>query len=244
MALMQMGEGMWNRMARLHETVLTGRPVHDDRGEELYDYYVRHPQERGWHAAAMADLTDDAGTALAEQYDFAPYQEIVDIGGSMGLLLSKILPAAAHANGTVVDRPQIVEQARANAGAYGLGDRLSFTGGDFFASDLPRGDLYLLKTVLCDWGDENASRILANAFRCTPPGGRLAVIDWVRPAGPEPSELDIMSISLEVVTGGRIRTEAEFVTLIESVGYRFDSAVTVASRERSRPWYVLQATRP
>jgi SAM-dependent methyltransferase len=244
MALMQMGEGMWNRMARLHETVLTGRPIRDDRGEELYDYYTRYPEERGWHAAAMADLTTDAGQAMAEQYDFGPYHEIVDIGGSMGLLLSKVLPAAPHVHGTVVDRPPIVENAREVARTYGLGDRLSFFGGDFFASDLPKGDLYLLKTVLCDWGDENAARILANAFRCTPPGGKLAVIDWVRPDDPAPHELDIMSISLEVVTGGRVRTEAEFVALIESVGYRFDSTKTVASRARSRPWYVREATRP
>jgi hypothetical protein len=243
-ALMNTSEGMWSRMARLPETVLTGRPTRDANGEDLYGYYRHNPRERGWHAAAMAGLGADAGDALARHYDFRAYSGIVDVGGSTGVLLSRVLAAAAHASGTVFDLPGIVEAGREAASAYGLGERLAFVGGSFFTDDTPKGDLYLIKQVLCDWGDEDAARILANTYRCAPAGSRLAVIEWVRPAGPEPDDMDIMSLCLGVVTGGRVRTEAEFVSLIEGVGYRFEAAVDVPSGNSPRPWNVLQAVRP
>ncbi|MEO6089943.1 MAG: methyltransferase [Umezawaea sp.] len=244
MALMNMSEGMWSRMSRLPETILTGRPVRDANGEDLYDYYAHNPSERGWHAAAMADLSNDAGLALAEQFDFGPYNKVVDIGGSMGVLLSKVLTAASHVSGTVFDLPKIVESAQQAAPAYRLGDRLVFEGGNFFSDDVPKGDLYLIKQVLCDWSDEDAARILANTYRGAPSGSVLAVVEWARPDDPQPNHLDIMSLCLEVVTGGRVRTESEFVALIESVGYRFEAATTVASGISPRPWNVLQAVRP
>lgn len=243
-ALLNTSEGMWSRMARMHETIVTGQPTRDANGENLYEYYRHNPRERAWHAAAMADLSADAGDAMAQHYDFRPYAGIVDVGGSMGVLLAKILAAAPRASGTVFDLPGIVEPARQAAPAYGLGERLTFVGGSFFTDDTPKGDLYLIKQVLCDWDDDDAARILANIYRCAPAGSRLAVIEWVRPAGPAPDEMDIMSLCLGVVTGGRVRTEAEFVSLIERVGYRFEGVVDVPSGTDTRAWNVLQAVRP
>jgi SAM-dependent methyltransferase len=245
MTMMNMGEGMWNRMGRLHETVLTGHPVRDAQGDDLYGYYEHNQRERAWHAAAMADFSVDAGRGLAEHYDFSPYAEIVDVGGSLGVLLSHVLGAAPQARGTVFDVPDIVERGRAAAvDAAPPADRIDFVEGNFFEDAPPPADLYLMKQVLCDWSDENAARILANVHRGAPSGSRLAVVDWTRPAGPEPDHIDMMSLCLQVVTGGRVRTEAEFAALIEGAGFRFESAVTVPSGLNPRPWTVLQAVRP
>jgi O-methyltransferase domain len=244
MVLMNTTHGMWSRMARLHETVLTGQPVVDDAGEDLYGYYARSPHERGWHADAMAGLSVDAGQNIAAHYDFTPYSTIVDVGGSLGVLLSRILAAAPHAKGVVFDLPAIVARARRTPPAGAVGGRLDFTEGSFFTDRLPPADLYLIKQVLCDWGDDDAARILANCFRSAPSGSRLVVVEWVRPAGPEPSSLDLMSLCLQVVTGGRARTESDFVRLIEGAGYQYESCVTVPSTVSPRPWNLLQAIRP
>ncbi|MEV5708046.1 methyltransferase [Actinoallomurus sp. NPDC052274] len=242
--LMNTTPGIWNRAARLHESVLTGRMVLDEAGENLYEYYGHHPQERSWHAAAMADLSIDAGEVIAEHYDLSAYSTIVDVGGSWGVLLSRVLRAAPHAKGMVFDLPGIVEGGREATAGSDVADRLSFVEGSFFADAPPAGDLYIIKQVLCDWGDEDVARILASCYRGAPPGSRLVVIDWVRPSGPEPSDVDSMSVGLQVVTGGRVRTEEEFVGLIEGAGFRFDSTVTLPSRVIPRPWYLLQAYRP
>ncbi|MDQ0758971.1 methyltransferase [Streptomyces canus] len=244
MALMNMGEGMWNRMAKLHETILTGRPAKDDRGEDLYQHYDHHPEERLWHAEAMADLSNDAGRALAAGFDFGPYHRIVDIGGSLGILLSHILTGAPHAHGTVFDLPAVVERGRAARADSPVADRLDFFGGSFFEDAPPSADLYLIKQVLCDWGDEDGARILRNSLRNAPSGSRLLVVEWTRPAGGQPDHLDLMSLCLQTVTGGRARTEDEFITLIESVGFRYEKTTPVPSATSPRPWQVLQAVRP
>lgn len=244
MLMMNAGHGMWSRMSRLHETVLTGRPVVDDAGEDLYGYYAHNPRERAWHAGAMAGLSVDAGENIATHVDLTPYSTIVDIGGSLGVLLSRLLKAAPHAKGTLFDLPGIVERARAKTFDADVAERLSFVEGSFFTDPPPPADLYIIKQVLCDWGDEDAARILTNVFRSAPPGSRLVVVEWVRPGGPEPSNLDLMSLCLQVVTGGRARTEADFVRLLEGVGYRYESCDTVPSTVSPRPWNLLRATRP
>lgn len=244
MALMNMGAGMWNRMARLHETIITGLPAKDDRGEDLYEHYRHHPEERVWHADAMADLSHDAGRSLAAHYDLSSFATVVDIGGSLGVLLSHLLPAAPGTRGVVFDLPPVVERGRAARADSPVADRLDFAAGSFFEDAPPSGDLYLIKQVLCDWGDDDAARILANCFRHAPAGSRLAVIDWTRPSTSEPDHLDLMSLCLQTVTGGRARTEEEYVALIESVGYRYDTTLSVPSATSPRPWQVLQAVRP
>ncbi|GLW63936.1 methyltransferase [Actinomadura rubrobrunea] len=242
--MMNFTPGIWNRAGRLYETVLTGKPVLDDNGEDLYDYYRHSPDERAWHAAAMADLAGDAGAAIAEHYDLGPVSTVVDVGGSLGVLLSRLLEKTPGVTGTVFDLPDIVAKGREWAAGTGVADRLSFVGGSFFEDVPPRADLYLLKQVLCDWGDEDAARILDSVFRGAPSGSRLVVIEWMRPDDAMPSEFDSMSLGLQAVTGGRVRTEREFVGLLEGAGFKFESTVTVPSLLLPRPWHLLQAVRP
>ena len=53
-----------------------------------------------------------------------------------------------------------------------VGDRCTFVEGSFFES-LPAADVYVLSTVLHDWGDEAATRILRTIRAHAPPGGAL-----------------------------------------------------------------------
>ncbi|HZD74138.1 MAG TPA: methyltransferase [Actinomycetota bacterium] len=53
----------------------------------------------------------------------------------------------------------------------------------------PTGDLYVLKTVLCDWDDERAAQILDNCRRAAAPETRLLIVDLVIPPDHRPSRL-------------------------------------------------------
>ncbi|MFA1548306.1 methyltransferase [Actinomadura chokoriensis] len=242
--MMNFTPGIWNRAGRLHETVMTGKTVLDDKGEDLYDYYRHTPDERAWHAAAMADLAGDAGAAIAEHHDLGGVSTVVDVGGSLGVLLSSLLERAPDVTGTVFDLPGIVESGREWIAGKPVADRLSYVGGSFFEDVPPPADLYLLKQVLCDWGDEDSARILDSIYRGAPAGSRLVVIEWMRPDGNEPSEFDSMSLGLQTVTGGRVRTEREFVGLLEGAGFKFESTVSLPSALLPRPWHLIQAVRP
>ena len=47
---------------------------------------------------------------------------------------------------------------------------VSYVVGNFFQSDLPKADLYVLSRILHDWPEENVDLILSNAFKCLPSG--------------------------------------------------------------------------
>ena len=72
--------------------------------------------------------------------------------------------------GIVFDLPETVRDERA------LGHRCTFVEGSFFES-VPRGDVHLLSTILHDWDDQSARRILETVRAA--PGQRLIVLDSV-----------------------------------------------------------------
>jgi hypothetical protein len=93
---------------------------------------------------------------------------IADIAGGTGTLVAAVLQAA---RGILVDQPQVLERARTVLERHGVADRCLLHPGDLFAPP-PPADLYLLASVLHDWDDTHAARILAALGRSatTTPG--------------------------------------------------------------------------
>ena len=77
-------------------------------------------------------------------------------------------------------------------------------------------DLYLLKSVLADWPDREATAILRRCAQAAHPTGRVIVLGGVSPddeiAGPSGDLL------MMVLVGGKERTIAEFQTLARDAG--------------------------
>ena len=164
--------------------------------------------------------------AVAEEivaaYDFSRFGRIVDVGGGQGLLLAAILRRNPSARGLLFDLPQVVMEAREVLGGAGVGDRCTMKSGDFFQSVPEGGDAYVLKSIIHDWDDERARRILSNCRKAMGKGGRLLVVERVVPERIEPTFVDqrgtLMDLNMLVLTGGRERTDPEFRDLFESSG--------------------------
>jgi 2,7-dihydroxy-5-methyl-1-naphthoate 7-O-methyltransferase len=108
--------------------------------------------------------------------------------------------------------------------AAGVADRATVIGQSFF-DPLPAGaDLYLLKSVLSDWPDREASALLRRCAEAARPSGRLVVLGGVSPES-EPVGLSIETVLL----GGKQRTLTEFHALAEAAGL----AVEVTGRQPS-----------
>jgi hypothetical protein len=93
------------------------------------------------------------------------------------------------------------------------------------------GDAYILKSIMEDVDDTRAARILQNCRRAMAGSGRLLVVDWVIPPGHAPSRAQFTDIAMLVMTGGVVRTEAEFQALFESAGVRLSNIVPTASHQ-------------
>ena len=70
-----------------------------------------------------------------------------------------MLQAAPGARGIPVDQPPVLERARPFLERHGVADRCVLHSGDLFAPP-PPADLYVLASVLHDWDDPHAARIL------------------------------------------------------------------------------------
>lgn len=194
-------------------------------GRGIYDHLDGDPEfaERfGAHLAARARGETDALLRAFDEDDLSAVEHVCDVGGGRGHLLSHLLAAYPHLDGTVLDRPAVVaETDRRWASTVGVADRCRYVGGDMFER-VPAADAYLLKWVLHNWDDEAARRLLATVAEAAPPEGRLFVVEAVVP-GPDASHYaKRLDVAMMAHTGGRERTEAEHAALLERSGWTLD----------------------
>jgi O-methyltransferase domain/Dimerisation domain len=226
-AMMMTAPGHWLPSGHLFEAVMTGRCTTTTAlGMGIWDYYQDNPEEDATFARAMGSLSTSTSTEVAACYDATRFSRIVDVGGSQGVLLAGLLAAAPQATGVLFDRPEVIAEARPVITARGLAERVELVGGDFFTEIPPGGDLYVLKSVLHDWDDAHALRILANCHRAAQPGSTLLVVDGVVPTEPEPSPLHLLNLILLVQLGGRERTRDQHQALLETAGYQLERVIS------------------
>ena len=63
--------------------------------------------------------------------------------------------------------------------SFGLGDRLRFHPGDFFADPLPSADVLVMGHILHDWNMDEKLVLLRKAHDALPDGGALIVYESI-----------------------------------------------------------------
>jgi len=208
----------WRCWEHLEDAVRAGEPASGRAlGTDIWTYYRREPAEGARFAAAMNAIGATLAASLAARYDLPPHARVVDVGGGGGLLLAELLARSETATGVLVDRPEVLLAARELVAARGIGERVELREGDFLAELPPGGDVYVLKSVLHNWDDESAARILANCHRAARAGSLLLVIGYVLPR--EPGFAHLLDLMMLVQFGGRERTEEEHRALLSASGY-------------------------
>jgi hypothetical protein len=143
----------------------------------------------------------------------------VDVGGGTGALLAEILRAHPQLHGILVDVPRAVASSAEIFAAAGVADRATTSGQSFF-DPLPAGaDIYLLKNVLADWPDAEATELLRRCAEAARPNGKVVVLSG---AGPGPvADPDLLML---VLLGGKSRTLAEFREMAARAGLAIHAA--------------------
>jgi hypothetical protein len=181
-SVIMFGEEVFRSFAEILYTLRTGRPAFEKvYGRPFYDYINEHREAAQTFASAMGGAPVPQALAAC---DLTGLRTLVDVGGGNGGLLAKVLPAHPAARGILVDMPEAVRQARERLAAAGVGDRVEFVTGSFFA-DLPAGgDIYVLARVLHNWDDDDAVALLRNVRSAMATDGRLIVFEQLmRPVG-------------------------------------------------------------
>ena len=238
-AITETAPGHWLPWGRLHESVLSGRPMaREALGMELFDWYAQNPEEAGFFNAAMGNLSALAASELMRVYDFSAVRTVADVGGAHGVLLTAVLRANPAARGILFDLPHVIASAAEVIVAAGLSQRCELVSGDFFEAVPDGADLHLLKQIIHDWDDERATQILKNCHRALAPAGKLLLVEMVIPPDNHPSPAQAMDLNMLVLLGGRERTEQEYQSLLEAAGFRLERIIQTHS-----PFSVIEATR-
>lgn len=178
-------------------------------GADFFEYLDRHPEYGTPYNQWMTASTTMAARAITGAYDFTAYGTVCDIGGGQGVLLRHILAANSHLRGILYDQEDVVKN-------HVLGDmtgRVEIQTGSFFER-VPTADVLIMKSVLHDWNDEKCRIILNHCGRAMKSSSRLLIIDMVITS---PTDLmgAFFDLHMQVLLGGRERTEEEFSALLK-----------------------------
>ena len=212
-------DGIGGRFAHAWGTLLgyvrTGAPAYHERfGLGFWEDLDAHPGI----AASFDALIGPAGHGdfdpefpLTEGWDAV--RMVVDVGGGTGAMLAATLRARAEIRGILVDLPRTATRSGEIFEAAGVSERVTIVGQSFFDPLPPGADLYLLRGVVNDWPDREATTILRRCAEAARPNGRVVVLKGVRPDDAP------MGISIEtVLLGGKLRTVTELHELAAHAG--------------------------
>jgi hypothetical protein len=202
--------GVWHRA--VGELDASGKPTFPDLfGTDFWAWLAEHREERATFDRAMVQGWESRVERLARR-DWRGDETVVDVGGGNGSLLAALLERKPGLRGIVFDLPET------NRDEAALGDRIEFVEGSFF-DGVPRGDVYVLATILHDWDDEPAAAILRTIHDAAPPRARLLVIDSVIPPGNEPDGSKWLDLLMLTLFAGRERDEAQWRALLAGSGF-------------------------
>jgi hypothetical protein len=220
----------WQAWGQLLETVRTGRTAFDSVfGEPAFDYLGKHPEESAVFNEGMTGFSSNIAPAVAEAYNFAAFQTVVDVGGGHGVLLNTILQAYPKVKGIVFDAPHVVVGAEEAIRKAGLIGRCRTVGGDFFQGVPAGGDAYLMKHIIHDWPDDKATTILRNCRKGVNSGGKLLLVELVLKPGDAADLGKVLDLEMLVIASGRERTEAEYRQLLAGAGWRLTHVISTKS---------------
>jgi O-methyltransferase len=206
----------------LEHTVRTGEPgfphVH---GSSVWSWFAEHPAEEERFAGGMRRVTEILAPAIVVGYPWPARGTVCDVAGGVGTLLAAVLDARPGLRGVLVDGPGVLAQAEGFLRARGVHDRVELAQGDIFEGMSARADLFLLKDVLHDWGDDASARILRNVRKTMEPGQRVVLCETLL----EPNDPDYVASLMDVqmltqCDGGRQRSEAELHRLLRGAGFQ------------------------
>ena len=121
--------------------------------------------------------------------------------------------------GILFDLPHVIERARPNIEAAGLGDRCQLVSGDFFQSVPSGADAYAMRHIIHDWDDEKSLTILKNCHAVMSPGNKLLLVESVIPPGNDPFMGKFLDLTMMLIPGGKERTADEYRELYDNAGF-------------------------
>jgi hypothetical protein len=207
----------------LTDGLRTGRPQNEARtGGDFFAALYQDPARLRQFLRAMTGLGVGTAQAIAQRFPWRRYRTVVDIGAAEGGLPVQLALAHPHLSGGGFDLPPVGPCFEEYVASFGLGDRLRFYPGDFFADPLPAADVLVMGHILHDWDLDRKLALVAKAYAALPPGGALIVYDAIIDDDRRRNAFGLlMSLNMLIETpGGFDYTAADCRDWLRAAGFR------------------------
>jgi O-methyltransferase domain/Dimerisation domain len=212
--------GFWGSLT---EGLRTGAPQNEARdGKNFFETLYADPERLSQFAQAMSAASAGAAQAIATRFAWRDHRSVIDIGCAEGAVPVQIALAHEHITGGGYDLPAMGPIFDSFVTRFGLGDRLSFTGGDFFADPMPEADVLVMGHILHDWDLDEKRLLLQKAYDALPDDGALNVYEAIIDDERRSNAFGLlMSLNMLIETpGGFDYTGADCRTWMRDTGFR------------------------
>ena len=207
----------------LEHALRTGRPqneLEDDQSHPFAEAIYRDDQNLEQFVGAMTSLSMGAAEVLAQEFPWAEFETVVDLGTSEGIVPKRVAEENEHIQAIGADLPRVEPYFQEFVGRSHAADRIEFRQADFFADEpLPVADVYVLGHILHDWGLDDKRAILSKVFEAVNPGGAVIVYGTMIDEDRREAELPLlMSLNMLIET-----PEGFDYTARECIGWLHDT---------------------
>jgi SAM-dependent methyltransferase len=163
----------------LTEALQTGQPQNEIKhtGSSMFDELYRDPRRLEQFMQAMTGISAGNFRALAEKFDFSPYQSVCDVGGATGQLSIILAKRHPHLRCVTFDLPVVEPIAQRTIEQAGVGERVVTASGDFLSEPLPKADVITMGMILHDWNLERKLHLIRSAYEAVPYGGVFIIVE-------------------------------------------------------------------
>lgn len=208
--------------SKLDQCVRKGIPAFELTFQKpVFEYFRDQPHSSKFFNAAMQEKSKAVVTSCIQAYDFGKFSTVYDIGGGTGFFLFSLLKKNPRMRGLLLELPSVVAEAKPHLEEFG--QRCGMIAGDFFQSIPPDGEAYILKSVIHDWDDENALKILRKCNTAMKREAKLFIVEPLMAPSNEKDYAKCMDVLMMAVTGGKERDESDFRYLLQQAGFKIDS---------------------
>lgn len=200
-------------------------------GMEIFEFLSmeEHLSDAQIFDSAMNQISNKIAEALVKDWKTPRNNKdlvVCDLGGGKGTIIAALSQEHAHLKGILMETPGPAKRARDYISQAGLADRIQVVEGDFFQElpmEMASCNVFYLKAVFHDWGDQDCVRIIQNIRRVAQkPGAMIVGHDLMLDVGDakylEDGKTQFDVCMMSYCQGGRERTLDEYFHLFQQAG--------------------------
>ncbi|KAL9035713.1 MAG: hypothetical protein Q9180_004711 [Flavoplaca navasiana] len=150
----------------------------NNTSKNMFQFFEENPDRMNRFKDAMSFLQSFPGlqnSYVLKAFDWASLGkgQVVDVGGSHGLVSQDIAREFPHLSFVVQDLPNVIKDAKVKLPAE-LADRVSFMVHDMFTEQpIKDADVYYFRWIFHDWSDKYCVKILRSLIPALKPAARI-----------------------------------------------------------------------